>query len=366
MIKFIYYSWTYLIFICYFISCSPGEIEEEVLNYALKSESLYIESSLDIPRRSEGDILQVRNGLLLLVYTKFQGGGYQDNSPATLVKRISTDRGQNWSDEVEFISRDNSLNVMSASLLKLNDGSIALFYLIKNSNEDCYPVVRFSFDEAETWSDPVACIKPGSGYFVMNNSRAIQLSTGRIVIPVSKHIYKEGEFLKNGTIYCCYSDDNGRSWNKGKSVSSSNDEVILQEPGVVELLDGSILMYIRTNRGWQYYSYSKDKGYSWSKVTGSTLQSPLAPASIVRNPYTGNLAIVWNMSKEERMPLCIATSMDEGLTWNNKSILENRKGYSACYPAIEFLSANDLFVLYSISEKEKLGLGSLKLVHVKY
>lgn len=271
--------WICFILVYCFMSCSSEDIEEEILAYAFKSESLFIESSLDIPRRSEGDIIQIREDLLLLVYTKFHGD-YYDHSPATLVKRISTDRGKSWSEEVEFIDRGNSLNVMSASLLKLNDNTIALFYLIKNSNTDCYPVVRFSSDNAETWSEPIACIKPQSGYFVMNNSRAIQLSTGRIIIPVSKHSFKNGEFQGDGTIYCYYSDDLGKTWHQGKPVPSAQKKLFFQEPGVIELLNGDVLMYIRTNGGWQYYSYSKDKGYSWSKVTASTLQSPLSPASL--------------------------------------------------------------------------------------
>lgn len=365
MAKNVNFNWIYFILVCCFISCSSEEIEEEILTYALKSESLFIESSLDIPRRSEGDIIQIRENLLLLVYTKFHGDFY-DHSPATLVKRISTDRGKSWSEETEFINRENSLNVMSASLLKLSNNTIALFYLVKNSNTDCYPVVRFSNDDAETWSEPIACIKPESGYFVMNNSRAIQLSTGRIVIPVSKHSFKDGVFQGNGTIYCYYSDDLGKTWHQGNSVPSAQKGLIFQEPGIIELLNGNILMYIRTNWGWQYYSYSKDKGYSWSKVTSSTLQSPLSPASIARNPYTDALVAVWNMSNEERMPLCVAGSMDEGQSWKRKSILENKKGYSACYPAIEFLSANEMLILYSIAEKEKMGLGSLKLVYTKY
>ena len=141
--------------------------------------------------------------------------------------------------------------------------------------------------------------------------------------------------------------------------------MVLQEPGIVELPDGKILMYIRTNSGYQYYSYSENRGYSWGKLSQSSLESPLAPALIERNPYTKALVVVWNKSKSERMPLCIATSTDEGVTWGHKALLEKLNGYFACYPAIEFLSADEALVLYSISEKEQWGLGSLKLVHVK-
>ena len=170
---------------------------------------------------------------------------------------------------------------------------------------------------------------------------------------------------ESGIIFCCYSYDGGKNWCKGKSFTSPNQSLVLQEPGIVELSDGRTLMYIRTNSGYQYYSYSDNKGYSWGKLFQSSLESPLAPALIERNPYTKALVVVWNKSKSERMPLCIASSVNEGVTWGNKALLENRNGYLACYPAMEFLSENEVFVLYSISKKEQWGLGSLKLVHVK-
>jgi len=41
---------------------------------------------------------------------------------------------------------------MSVSLLRLQNGEIALFYLLKNSEQDCRPVMRLSRDEGTTWS----------------------------------------------------------------------------------------------------------------------------------------------------------------------------------------------------------------------
>lgn len=350
------------IFLLY-IRCS-SEAQEEILTFALKSESLYLESSIDMPRRSEGDVLMLNDSIVYLVYTKFTGGA-GDHDKAVLVKRLSQDRGKSWSDEVELIGREGKMNVMSASLLRLKDNRLALFYLVKNSVTDCYPAVRFSSDDGETWSDPTACIPPNSGYYTVNNSRVIQLSSGRIVVPVSFFPMKNGEWTGNGILRCYFSDDNGTSWKKGNSVPLPAN-LIAQEPGVVELLNGAVLMYMRTDKGVQYFSYSKDGGHSWSFAEASTISSPLSPASIVRNPYNRSLMIVWNKSTSERMPLCLAKSEDEGSTWNDKMLLENRQNFWACYPAIEFISPNELFVLYSLGTKEKWGLESLKLIRVKY
>lgn len=343
------------------IQCS-SEIEvEENLPFALKLESLYIESTLDIPRRSEGDILLTKNGDILIVYTKFVGG-YQDHDKALLVKQTSTDKGNNWSEEEIVISGEGNINVMSASLLQLQNGTIALFYLVKNSISECIPFVRFSNDGGVTWSSPTSCLDR-SGYYTMNNSRAIQLSSGRIVIPLSYYSKTGNDFDGYGKLFCCYSDDNGVTWKRGGYVPDSS--IKMQEPGVVELEDGRILMFIRTDQECQYFAYSRNKGITWDNPIKSSLKSPLSPSSIVRNPYTKELVVVWNNSTNERMPLCMAVSDDEGNTWMNKVILEKKADYSACYPAIEFISSNDIFVLYSISPKEQWGLGSLKLISVK-
>lgn len=255
------------------------------------------------------------------------------------------------------------MNVMSASLLLLPDERIALFYLVKNSTEDCYPVVRFSDDMGVTWTEPQNCIKPFKGYYVMNNARAVLLSTGRIILPVASYTFSEGALNPQGIIRCFYSDDMGITWKAGNSLPKQ--DITAQEPGVIELLDGRLLMYMRTDQGVQYFSYSQNGGITWSKIEKGTLKSPLSPATLERNPYTQEIVAVWNNSKTERMPLCLAISQDEALNWIDKCYLENLPEYSACYSAIEFLSEDLALILYSIAPKEQFGLGNLKLVLVR-
>src|SRR5690606_31753465 len=161
-----------------------------------------------------------------------------------------------WSEKDQLIvEREGDQNVMSVSFIRLRNGDIALFYARKNSLEDCIPMVRLSRDEAQTWTDPRPVITDQQGYFVLNNDRVIQLKSGRLLVPVSLHKTPNAEWSNRGEIRCYYSDDSGITWKRGQVLPAASD-VITQEPGVVELKDGRIMMYIRANHGLQYQSFS--------------------------------------------------------------------------------------------------------------
>jgi sialidase-1 len=300
----------------------------------------------DNPRNSEGDFVALKGGKLLFVYSRYTGVSGGDNATAYLAGRISDDGGKTWSSaDKAIIQNEGSLNVMSVSLLRMQNGRIGLFYLRKNSTTDCIPMMRISDDEGATWGAPRPCVASG-GYFVVNNDRVVQLKGGRILIPIGVHqpgLYGYSEYYSLCTYY---SDDDGQTWLKGKEVPNP-DKVLTQEPGVVELNNGHVLMFIRTNSGAQYTSISKDKGLTWSPANRSNIVSPLAPASIERIPSTADLLLVWNNNgvDQKRTPLCLAVSKDEGRTWKSVKVVEGDPKGSFCYTAIHFAD-DDVFLGY--------------------
>ncbi|MCX7426253.1 MAG: sialidase family protein [Planctomycetia bacterium] len=300
------------------------------------------------PRNSEGDFVRLRDGRILFVYTHFTGGG-GDDSAAHLAGRLSSDGGKTWTaTDVPIVANTAGLNVMSVSLLRLANGEIALFYLVKNSQVDCRPVMRISTDEAKTWGEPVKVIPDSQiGYYVMNNDRAVQLKSGRVVAPVVLHASPERPaFDGNGMFMCYLSDDSGRTWRRSRGVQNDGEprKYCLQEPGVIELTDGRLLAFCRTTHGSQYASHSSDAGETWTEFQPTAIFSPCSPASIERIPSTGDLLLVWNNHdkidpalKDSRTPFNAAISTDEGKTWQNiKTIGDDRSG-CYCYTAIEFV-----------------------------
>ncbi|HBE41284.1 MAG TPA: sialidase [Bacteroidales bacterium] len=316
----------------------------------------------DNPRNSEGDFITLKDGRIIFVYTHFLSKG--DFGNAYLASRYSTDNGKTWSNEDEIIvKQEGILNVMSVSLLRLQNEEIALFYLRKNSESDCIPMMRISADEAKTWNEPVQCITDKNGYFVLNNDRVIQLKSGRILMPVAYHGEQYSQKSRTGKIFCYFSDDNGRSWLSSREVPNP-DSVMTQEPGVVELKNGEIFMFMRTDAGVQYMSVSEDMGETWRPSEKSNIISPRSPASVERIPSTGNLLLAWNNNgiNQNRTPLNVAISKDEAKTWENIKTIENDPDGIYCYMAIHF---TDDHVLLSYTGHGEETINRLSLDWIK-
>ncbi|HUT22768.1 MAG TPA: sialidase family protein, partial [Sumerlaeia bacterium] len=299
------------------------------------------------PRNSEGDFIQLKDGRVLFAYSHFTDGA-GDHSKAHLAGRYSSDGGLTWTDEdVIVIPTEGDWNVMSVSLLRLQDSRIALFYAVKNSLKDCRPVMRVSTDEAKTWAEPVKIITDVMGYYVLNNDRVVQLENGRLIVPVAQHTHSDGEWHR-GIAMCYLSDDVGKTWRRSKKIlhgkTPEGEDIDLQEPGIVELKDGRLMMFCRNDSGFQYVSFSEDKGETWTEAKPSNIHSPVSPATIERIPSTGDLLLVWNdhsnipdSLRGKRTPFTAAISRDEGGTWQNAKTLEDDPTGWYCYTAMEFV-----------------------------
>jgi len=325
------------------------------------------------PRNTEADIIELRDGSLLLAYTDFYYYSGHDMAPARISGKISSDRGRSWSPPFTIQENVGVENVMEGNLLRLQSGEIALFYLRKDSEADCRPYMRKSFDEGKSWEEAVSMAKFFPGYYTINNSRVIQLSNGRLLAPVA---YTPNVWIiSNLTSFCLYSDDNGRTWFNPHALRTyiqGRTEVSLpnataEEPGLVELKDGRVLMILRTNLGYVYKAYSRDGGLTWTEPESMGLVSPRAPATIKRIPTTGDLLMIWNNTLgPRRIPLTAAISKDEGEKWENFRNIETDDRYTYAYTSVTFVREAALLTYYVYDEKAKLISLKLKIIPIQW
>src|SRR5688572_13241580 len=127
----------------FFGSCTPVSKVQTDTPSAGKELVLKLEPGANNPRNSEGDFIRLKDGRILFVYSHYTGNSDSDHGSAYLAGRYSSDKGKTWTKEDRLIiQQEGTMNVMSVSLLRFQDGKIALFYLKKNSTSDCIPLLR--------------------------------------------------------------------------------------------------------------------------------------------------------------------------------------------------------------------------------
>ena len=352
----------------------PRPTDRDIAPYVFH-ETLVEDHREDLLRSGEGCVAALDDGSLLMVYGVFKGGG--DADKADLVERRSDDGGKTWTPRKTIMaSPGDSLNIMSVSLLNLRDGHLAMVYLHKKSLGDCRPVFQTSGDGGRSWAEPVTAIDEPA-YYVVNNDRLVQLSSGRVLIPFSWHGDELGR--APSVCGCAFSDDLGKTWQLGRDrigilpknvkepkVMEENyafnlahireRNVAVQEPGVVELLDGRVMMWCRTPGGYAYRALSEDGGDTWGPFEAmEDFAMPCGPQSIKRLPGSERLVMLFNDRQEVpighsqfgwRRPLTVGVSDDDGATWRRLGLLEPESVPSNCYYSLCFHGENVVFTYY--------------------
>ena len=296
---------------------------------------------------------------------------------------ISADSGRTWGAPFQYMQdgapMEPSLN--KASILRLHDGRLGMVYSRVESVQSANYQTRTwyfatSEDEARNWSngspiDIPAGYDRDKGFFVQFLwGNLLQLGTGRLVAPAYREMAgrhpgmppagddpvtatiqgKRQTRVADGHLYeaamaSCYnyySDDFGETWNicTGSmmvwplpSEGGIGGFGVCWEPVVMELKDGRVLMFMRTNVGRLYQSFSSDGGASWALPEPTELASGDVPCWPGRLKTTGDLVVAWNQSSKEEIErgysrgrLSIAVSSDEAASWRHLTTLELSSG----------------------------------------
>ena len=325
----------------------------------------------DNPRNSEGTFLALENGEILFVYSRFRGDSFADEAFADLALLRSADGGRTWRDEGVILTCDGEggVNMMSPSLLLMENGEVGLFYLVRLTYTRTQIVLRRSSDGGKTWGDRVVCT-PQEYFFVINNDRAVRLSNGRIILPVASHRSGEGYMDSHAVVMFFYSDDDGATWREADARCALPFSAYcwtgLQEPGVLELQPGVLQGWARTGAGCQYEMFSTDNGEHWMACQPSRFTSPNSPLSMKRDT-DGTIYAVWNpipnyngrfaegeVVVHGRYPLVIAASRDNGKTFSHPTAFEWDEGRGYCYCAMCF-TEDALLLAYCAGENKDDG-----------
>lgn len=335
------------------------------------------------PRNSEGDFISLEDGRIMFIYSRFYGTEGRDDSPSDLACIYSYDGGESFGEEKIIIRSvdEEALNIMSVTLRHLDNGDIGLFYIRRINDGELALKLRRSSDMGESWSEATHCL-PAKGYYVLNNDRVNITSKGRWIIPTAFHRngltkVKGTRFDTRGTVVFFSSDDDCKTFREmnGKCSMPFNRHFNsgLQEPGFIELNNGVLWAWARTDLGCQYEMFSFDDGESWTSPEPSRFSSPCSPLSIKRNPFDDSLVAVWNPIPEYngrknvgyftggRTPFVLAVSRDDSKTWSEPVILDDDEMSGYCYCAMYFTKDALLLGYCAGGEEDKLCLARTRI-----
>ena len=334
-------------------------------------------------RHSEGAFLRLKDGRILFIYSRFRGTS-ADNAPCDLVALFSSDEGETWTEPVIVVkaSQFGAKTAMSVSLMRMQNGDVGLFFGVKMEPNRNVKYLARSSDEGRTFSRFVECsLSDRPGYYVLNNDRVERLAGGRIIMPLTYHRggFEPGNPGRywDGRAFGCflYSDDDGETWQESPDIvfaPFSGTTTGLQEGGVVEKKNGTLWAYYRTDHMLQYETFSMDGGLHWTAPQPSRFTSPPSPLKIKRRPETGDLYAVWNPIPNYngrvtppgvwgRTPLVWAVSRDDGATWSDCQVIEDRPDRGYCYPAIFFTKDGYMMCAYCSGGGDIICLAQLTI-----
>lgn len=295
---------------------------------------------------------------ILLAFCEARVNSSSDWADIDLLMKRSKDGGITWEPTVIIAPREPGKPTSNITPIIDDNGTIHLLY---HRNYSTAYYIK-SNDDGESWSEPedisyvFEAFRPEYNWKVMapGPGHAIQLQNGRLLVPVwlcEPDPNIPGGDHRPSSIATIFSDDLGKTWERGDIVSNTTPEIIHPSEHVaVELADGRVMLNIRSESKphLRLISYSHDGATNWSKPEfDDELFDPVCMASLIRvsggvkeknsksrllfvNPDSQNDLTVTNKTNFRlRQNLTAKLSYDEGKTWEVQKILDPGKaGYS--------------------------------------
>jgi neutral ceramidase len=297
-------------------------------------------STPDLPRKGEGDVVELDDGRLLLVSMEFGGDG-SDFATTRLVAHESADGGRTWGGHrVVAETAPGDVNVYSPNLIRARDGGILLMFHRHHGPDAAVPgsftLHAWRSDDGGRRFGPYAEFFP-HGDLQLCNGTVKRLASGRLLLPACAPATAAGAPAGSYVSTVLRSDDDGRTW------AEAADRISLplrgaMEPHVEQAGDGRVLMVMRNQIGTLQISESGDDGVHWSAPRSAGLAAPESCPELTRIPATGDLLLIWNHGFDpafrshygRRSPLTAAVSRDHGRTWGRLRDIETdpRRAFS--------------------------------------
>lgn len=297
-------------------------------------------------------ITEVKPGVLMAAWY-----GGETNTQVSVDKKAQTQiwfsmySNGRWSDRKLLASCGANNKSWNPVLYTLPSQEIVLFYRCGESPRNWVSVMRVSKNEGKSWSNPI--ILPAGITGPVRNKPLYLKNERRMVCPSSIELGEESTEYKSSAAWVDVTDDLGKTWHKYGPITFTHSSFGLIEPTIVLSPDKTLLMLMRdrsaelNQKGFIWFSESKDLGKTWTHATKTNLPNPDSAVDAI-SLSSGAYLLAYNHSNIERSPLSLAISKD-GKEWIPLFNLENGVGeYS--FPAIIQAQNGEIHIVYSYAK----------------
>lgn len=299
------------------------------------------------PRNSDGSIIELKDGSLLLAWQCFERNPQKgnDTAPANIAIANSYDNGATWVNKRIVGAMDGScVNCFSPAFFRAKNGSIVLCFKRYTQFETGKQLLNSyfritSFDEGETWSEE-EIIWENSTMGTMNHG-FLRLSDGALVTAVRINTGLNFTASDHDSVAVLRSEDDFKTFTMSNAITVPKRGIM--EPAIAERPDGSLNMVMRSQLGRLQYSESFDGGHTITESVSTILQVPESCPFLFSIPESDAQIVVWNNSEYnpnfrthygKRSPLTMAISRDGLKTFTDYFDIETDPGYAFSNPSI--------------------------------
>jgi len=309
----------------------------------------------------------------LLAFCEGRVGSRDDFGNIDIVLKRSTDGGRTWGPLQVAATNGDALAGNPAPVV-LDTGRILLVHVRnaalatedairrgKVSEADGRRVwVQHSDDDGVTWSSPREITKetkrPTWRWYATAPGHALQLSTGRVVVPANHSLPPTGkdtgtEGTYNGG-HCLLSDDRGATWSIGYVDDNPDNYVNANETTAAELPDGRVYFNTRNDSpspGNRADAHSEDGGKTLVKPfrPQAGLVTPVVQGSVLQLRDPDLLLFSGPADPAFRALMTVRASTDDGTTWRTAFPLD---GLPAAYSDLVRVDPDTVGLLYETGD----------------
>lgn len=316
----------------------------------------------------------------LLAFCEGRVDSAADHGHIDIVLKRSTDGGRTWG-PLQAVARNGSDLAGNPAPVVLDTGRILLVHVraAAGATEDAIlrgrvkPAdgrrvwVQHSDDAGVTWSAPKEITgqvkKAGWRWYATTPGHAVQLGTGRVVVPGNHTLpptgTDTGTEAKYNSGHCLLSDDRGETWSLGYVDENTDGYVNANETTAAELPDGRVYFNTRNDTGSSRPPALSpgNRADAHSADGGRTLVRPFRPqAGLVTPVVQGSLLQLRDpdlllysgpADPAARALMTVRVSADGGTTWRPAYTVD---GLPAAYSDLVRVDGATVGLLYETGD----------------